>query len=73
MVSFFKEIRNLHEHLICTANDSTGEVKTQGPHKSEYIFTLPIGSTFTVVRGNCKSIIRRTPTAFTVTEEILVA
>ena len=50
------------------ANDSTGEVETQGPHHSSYIFSIPIGGTFTVVRDNLKSLVTRTATAFVVAD-----
>ena len=62
----FREIRNSDNRLLCMANDSTGEVETQGPHRSSYIFSIPIGGTFTVVRENLKSLVTRTATAFTV-------
>ena len=64
----FREIRNSDNRLICMANDSTGEVETQGPHHSSYIFSIPIGGTFTVVRGNLKSLVTRTATAFFVAD-----
>ncbi len=54
-------------------NDSTGEVETQGPHHSSYIFSIPIGGTFTVVRDNLKSLVTRTATAFTVADYVLAA
>lgn len=55
------------------ANDSTGEVETQGPHRSSYIFSIPIGGTFIVVRGDLKSLVTRTATAFTVADYALAA
>ena len=55
------------------ANDNTGEVETQGPHHSSYIFSIPIGGTFTVVRDNLKSLVTRTATAFTVADYALAA
>nr|DAX90752.1 MAG TPA: hypothetical protein [Caudoviricetes sp.] len=44
-----------------------------GPHRSSYVFSIPVDGSFTVVFGNCKSKIKRTATAFTVTEEVTVA
>ena len=73
METAFREIRNRHRHLICEANDGTGEVMTLGPHRSIYLFQVPVGGTFTVIRGDCQSIIKRNPAAFAVAEEILVA
>lgn len=32
----FRELRNSNSQLLCVANDGTGEVETQGPHKSSY-------------------------------------
>jgi len=55
------------------ANDSTGEVETQGPHRSSYIFSIPVGGTFTVVRDNLKSLVTRTATAFTVADYTITA
>ena len=69
----FREIRNSDNRLLCKANDSTGEVETQGPHRSSYIFSIPIGGTFTVVRDNLKSLVTRTATAFTVADYTLAA
>lgn len=68
-----REIRNSDNRLLCMVNDSTGEVKTQGPHHSSYIFSIPIGGTFTVVRDNLKSLVTRTDTAFTVADYTLAA
>lgn len=62
----FRELRNSNRHLLCIANDETGEVETQGPHKSSYNFNIPIGGTFTVVRDNVVSQITRTATTFIV-------
>ncbi len=62
----FREIRNSDNRLLCVVNDSTGEVETRGPHHSSYIFNIPIGGTFTVVRDNLKSLVTRTTTTFTV-------
>ena len=54
--------------MLCLANAVTGEVETQGPHKAQYIFCLPIGGTFTVIRDNVKSLVTRTATEFTVAD-----
>lgn len=55
------------------ANDCTGEIETQGPHHSSYVFNIPIGGTFTVVRNNLKSLVTRTATAFTVSDYAIAA
>ena len=64
----FRELRNRNRQLLCIANDGTGEVETQGPHKSSYCFSIPIGGTFTVVRGNVISLVTRTETTFIVAD-----
>ena len=69
----FREIRNSANRLLCMANDSTGEIETQGPHHSSYIFSIPVGDTFTVVRDNLKSLVTRTATAFTVADYAIAA
>lgn len=69
----FRELRNSENRLLCMANDSTGEVETQGPHRSSYIFNIPIGGTFTVVRDNLKSLVTRTATRFTVADFAIAA
>ena len=69
----FREIRNSNNRLLCIANDSTGEVETQGPHHSSYIFNIPVGGSFTVVRDNLKSLVTRTATTFTVANIKLAA
>ena len=56
MEGAFREIRNGHRHLLCEANDCTGEVRTVGPHHSTYLFQIPVGGTFTVIRDNCQSL-----------------
>lgn len=66
----FRELRNSNSQLLCVANDSTGEVETQGPHKSSYNFVIPIGGTFTVVRGHMISLVTRTASTFTVADTI---
>ena len=55
------------------ANVSTGEVETQGPPPSSYIFSIPIGGTITVIRDNLKSLVTRTATAFTVADYTIAA
>lgn len=69
----FRELRNSDNRLLCMANDNTGEVETQGPHRSSYIFSIPVGGTFTVVRDNLKSLVTRTATSFTVADYALAA
>lgn len=64
----FRELRNRNQQLLCIANDGTGEVETQGPHKSSYNFNIPVGGTFTVVRGNIVSLVTRTATTFIVAD-----
>ena len=66
----FRELRNSNSQLLCVANDGTCEVQTQGPHKSSYNFKIPIGGTFTVVRGNVISLVTRTASTFTVADTI---
>lgn len=66
----FRELRNSNSQLLCVANDGTGEVETQGPHKSSYNFKIPIGGTFTVVRGNVISLVTRTASTFTVADTV---
>ncbi len=67
------ELRNRDNRLLCLANAATGEVETQGPHKAQYIFCIPIGGTFTVVRDNVKSLVTRTATKFTVADYAVAA
>ena len=73
MEGAFREIRNGHRHLLCEANDCTGEVRTVGPHHSTYLFQIPVGGTFTVIRDNCQSLIKRDATTFAVDREFVVA
>lgn len=68
MKAGFRELRNHNRQLLCFANDGTGEVETQGPHKSSYSFNIPVGGTFTVVRDNTVSLVTRTETNFTVAD-----
>jgi len=64
--STLRELRNNEERLLCKANDATGDVETEGPHKSWYLFNIPVGSSFIVIRGKTKSLITRTATKFVV-------
>lgn len=64
--SSFRELRNSENKLLCTANDSTGQIKTEGPHKSVYVFEIPIGGSFTVDRGTVQSVVTRTEKKFVV-------
>ena len=64
----FRELRNRNRQLLCIANDGTGEVETQGPHKSSYSFSIPIGGTFTVTRDNVTYLVTRTTNNFTVAD-----
>lgn len=66
----FRELRNRNQQLLCIANDGTGEVETQGPHKSSYSFSIPVGGTFTVTRDNVVSLVTRTATNFTVADSV---
>lgn len=61
-----RDLRNNEDRLLCKANDATGDVETEGPHKSWYIFNIPVGGSFTVIRGKTKSLITRTATEFVV-------
>lgn len=70
MVKGFKELRNSQNRLLCIANDSTGEVKTEGPHHSSYDFLIPVGGSFRVKRDNIISTITRTSTTFIVADKI---
>lgn len=64
----FKELRNREGRLLCRADDRTGVVETEGPHKSRYVFTIPVGGTFTVTRGSVVSVVTRTAAAFVVVD-----
>lgn len=71
--SSFRELRNSENKLLCTANDRTGQIKTEGPHKSVYMFEIPIGGSFTVDRGTVQSVVTRTEKQFVVKNRKLVA
>lgn len=68
-----REIRNSDNWLFGIVNNSTGEVETNRPYHSSYIFSISNGGTFTVVRDNLKSLVTRTATAFTVADYTLAA
>ena len=65
-----RELRSSHDHLLCKVNDYTGDVETIGPHKTSYVFNIPIGGTFTVTRGCIVSYVTRTASIFTVKDQI---
>ena len=65
------EVRSSKNHLLCKANDMTGNIETEGPHKSTYRFNIPIGGSFTVTRGNITSLVTRNVTGFTVADSII--
>ena len=69
MVEGFKELRNNANKLLCIANVNTGEVKTEGPHKSKYSFTLKVGDSFRIERDGIISIVTRTPSTFVVADK----
>ena len=68
----YRDIRNSEGRLLCKANDRSGMVETQGPHKSSYEFNIPIGGSFTVTREIIISRVTRTKTTFVV-EDIIAA
>ena len=68
----YRDIRNSEGRLLGKANDRSGMVETQGPHKSSYEFNIPIGGSFTVTRENIISRVTRTKTTFVV-EDIIAA
>lgn len=68
----YRDIRNSEGRLLCKANDRSGMVETQGPHKSSYEFNIPIGGSFTVTHENIISRVTRTKTTFVV-EDIIAA
>ena len=68
-----RELRNDENRLLCRANDATGTIETEGPHKSIYIFSIPVGFSFTVIRGTTKSNITRTATMFIVENQRVAA
>lgn len=64
------DVRSSNNHLLCRANDLTGDIETEGPHKSTYRFNIPIGGSFTVTRGNITSLVTRTAAGFTVADSL---
>lgn len=68
MTNGFKELRNNANKLLCIANDDTGEVKTEGPHKSKYSFIIPVGISFSIERDGIISTVTRTPSTFIVAD-----
>lgn len=64
-------LRNRQNHLLCVVDDQTGLVSTEGPHKSEYSYVLPVGASFTVKRGNVLSTITRTRDRFIVSDSLV--
>ena len=71
--SKLRELRNDENRLLCKADDVTGTVETEGPHKSIYIFSIPVGFSFTIIRGNTKSNVTRTATMFIVENQRIAA
>ncbi len=67
----FRPIRNSQKRLLCEVDDITGEVKTEGPHKSYYFFNIPVGGTFIVTRDNITSLVTRTATCFMVEDSLI--
>jgi hypothetical protein len=59
-----------YRRLLCKANDQSGMVETEGPHKSSCKFNVPIGCSFTVARENIISRVTRTRTTFIVEDTI---
>lgn len=66
-----RHLRNRQNHLLCMVDDRTGQVSTEGPHKSEYSYVLPVGASFTVKRGNLISTITRTRERFIVADSLV--
>lgn len=64
--TIYRDIRNSKGRLLCKANDQSGMVETEGPHKSSCKFSVPIGGSFTVTRENIISRVTRTKTTFIV-------
>ena len=65
-----RHIRNSKGRLLCKANDQSGMVETEGPHKSSCKFNVPIGGSFTVTRENIISRVTRTKTTFIVEDTV---
>ena len=63
-----REVRSSKNHLLCKANDETGDVETEGPHNPAYHFKIPIGGSFTITRGSITSRVTRTATGFIVAD-----
>ena len=63
-----REVRSSKNHLLCKAKDETGDVETEGPHKTAYHFKIPIGGSFTITRGSITSRVTRTATGFIVAD-----
>lgn len=63
-----REVRSIKNHLLCKANDESGDVETEGPHKMAYHFNIPIGGSFTVTCGSIVSKVTRTATGFIVSD-----
>lgn len=68
-----REIRNSENRLLCKADDVTGTVETEGPHKTSYHFLIPVGGTFTVIRGSVQSFVTRTDSKFIVIDYHIAA
>ena len=67
--TIYRDIRNSKGRLLCTANDQSGMVETEGPHKSSCKFNV-IGGSFTVTRENIISRVTRTKTTFIVEDTV---
>lgn len=68
--TIYRDIRNSKGRLLCKANDQSGMVETEGPHKSSCKFNVPIGGSFTVTRENIISRLTRTKTTFIVEDTV---
>ena len=66
----YRDIRNSKGRLLCKANDQSGMVETEGPHKSVCKFNIPVGGSFTVTRENIISRVTRTKTTFIVEDTV---
>ncbi|GAB1360711.1 hypothetical protein MASR1M31_25360 [Porphyromonadaceae bacterium] len=67
-----RELRNLENRLLCKADDVTGTVEAEGPHKMRYLFVIPVGGTFTVIRGGVQSLVTRTDSKFIIRDNHIV-
>lgn len=63
-----QELRNSNNHLLCKTNIRSGDIETEGPHKSIYRFNIPIGGSFTVTRGSITYTIKRESIGFSVAD-----